>query len=351
MRRDRDAGHPSVAAARERLEHGGRVLVTRLRFTGDVIMSLPLARALAEAYPRAEVHYLAEAAAHAALWHHPSIGVRWLAPRTTGATVQLVRALRAQRFAVAIDLFCNARSAVLVGTSGSPVRVGEARRVRRRIYTCARVLVPGRSAIEQHLDALRALGIEPPPASRPELHLDPVEREAGRRAWAAPEAVLLHLTATQPAKEWPVEHAVALVRALRRDGLDVVLGSVPGREQPSSEVAERTGARLLPPMPLRRYFAVIAAANAVVAVDGAVVHAAVALGRPTVALFGPTDPQVWFPYAAFGPFRVLRAGVDCGGCDRDLCPERRCMRAIEPQSVALALHEVCAAARPEVHGA
>jgi len=36
---------------------------------------------------------------------------------------------------------------------------------------------------------------------------------------------------------------------------------------------------------------------AVVTVDGAIAHAAVALGRPTLALFGPTEPDVWFPYA------------------------------------------------------
>jgi ADP-heptose:LPS heptosyltransferase len=38
----------------------------------------------------------------------------------------------------------------------------------------------------------------------------------------------------------------------------------------------------------------------------------VAFGVPTVGLFGPTDPAIWFPYESLGPFRVVH------GCGPDL---------------------------------
>jgi ADP-heptose:LPS heptosyltransferase len=78
---------------------------------------------------------------------------------------------------------------------------------------------------------------------------------------------------------------------------------------------------------------VMAAAAAVVSVDGALVHAAVGLGRPTLALFGPTDARVWFPYGEFGPYRVLQAKPS-GTAGRSS------MEALEPGVVLAALETV-----------
>ena len=65
----------------------------------------------------------------------------------------------------------------------------------------------------------------------------------------------------------------------------------------------------LPVMPLRDYLGLIASCDGVVSVDGGVLHCSVALGLPTLGLFGPTDASIWFPYEAFGPFRVLHLGA------------------------------------------
>jgi ADP-heptose:LPS heptosyltransferase len=340
-----------IATAHERLERGGRVLVTRMRYVGDAILSLPLVAALRGAFPAAEIHYLAQAPALELLHDQPDLARCWRAEPGVVATLRLAQRLRAQRFDAAIDLFANPWSALLVRATGAPVRIGEARRVRRHAYTWARRLPPGRSALLQHLDALRGLGVEPPAPEPPVLRLRGPEIEAGRARWrrqASAPGVLLHLGATQPAKEWPVEHAVELVRRLEHDGVPVLLSTAPNRPEPSATVAARSGgtAHCMPALPLREVLGVAAAAAAVVSVDGAVAHAAVALGRPTVALFGPTDPDIWFPYGEFGPYRVLHAGPDCGPCDGRCCAERRCMHALEPEAVQQAVYDLWAAPRP-----
>ena len=333
---------------RDRLGSGGRLLVTRLRHVGDVILTLPLVAALRRAFPAAEIHYLAESGPLEVLGAQPEIDALWVSSRGAAATLALGFRLRAQRYAAALDLFSNPRSALLVRLSGAPLRVGEARRGRRRLYNAPRRLVPGRSALEQHLDALRSLGLEPPPPSRPVLHLRSDELASGRERWRNLEThtttphgprILLHLGASQPTKEWPLQHAAELARGLAACGARVVLGTAPLRPGPGRELAAELGNALpvLPPLPLREHCGVLAAADAVVSVDGAALHAAVALGTPTLALFGPTDPRVWFPYEAFGPFRVLHAGLDCSRCDRARCPTRACMSALH---AAQALAEV-----------
>jgi len=66
-------------------------------------------------------------------------------------------------------------------------------------------------------------------------------------------------------------------------------------------------------------------------------HAAVALQRPTVALLGPTNPDLWFPYESFGPYRCLCARPDCHPCDLHECGEHICMPALDVSRVAEAV--------------
>jgi ADP-heptose:LPS heptosyltransferase len=162
------------------------------------------------------------------------------------------------------------------------------------------------------------------------------------KSWTAHPGVVLHPAATQRAKEWPLEHAVELVRRLGADAVPVLVTTAPGRSALTAEIVAQSdgAARALPLGGLREVWAVVAAAAALVAVDGGIAHAGVALGRPTVALFGPTVPEIWFPYESFGPYRVLHAGIDCGSCDRVLCVSRTCMAALEPRCVLAALAEL-----------
>jgi ADP-heptose:LPS heptosyltransferase len=79
-----------------------------------------------------------------------------------------------------------------------------------------------------------------------------------------------------------------------------------------------------------------------------VAHLAAFLGRPTAVLFASTDPRWTAPR---GPHvRVLHDPPPCAPCFRRTCdrPDRyACMRRLDPESVAEALHELLRdAARP-----
>jgi len=65
-------------------------------------------------------------------------------------------------------------------------------------------------------------------------------------------------------------------------------------------------------------------------------HTAVAMSRPTVALFGPTLPEIWFPYERMGPFRVLCTRPDCHPCNVHDCNDFICLPAISPEIVTAA---------------
>lgn len=336
-----------LAAARQRLQAGAPLLVSRLRHIGDVVLTLPLLQALRHEFPQAPLHYLADPIPLSVLDAHPDVAVRWPVPRGIVASVRLVAALRRQRFAAAIDLFSNPRSAQLIWASGAAFRIGEARRGRRHLYHVQRRLLPGVPALEQHLGACAALGFEPGAARAPRMHLQADEMAGAaarlRRLVHDEPFVLFNPGATHVAKEWPNAAAVQLVMRLRRRQLWVLLATPPQRAEPSAAIAQRlagdSGVVLLPPLPWRDFCAILARARGVVSVDGGTVHAAVALERPTVALFGPTDAGVWFPYARFGPYRVLDAGPECARTPLAACSQA-CMSRILPEQVEATLLEL-----------
>jgi heptosyltransferase-2 len=59
---------------------------------------------------------------------------------------------------------------------------------------------------------------------------------------------------------------------------------------------------------------VIAAADLVASGDSGPLHLASAAGRPTLSVYGPTDPRIHGPYRPMAPSRLLRSDIVCSPC-------------------------------------
>jgi lipopolysaccharide heptosyltransferase II len=328
-----------------------RILATRLRYLGDVILTTPAISALARRYPRAEIHYLAEAPYAAVLKGNPALTGIIELERGRRGMLRAVMALRRLRFAAAVDFFYNPRSSLLLFLSGIPVRIGGSRRIRRRLYT--HVAEPprrARSAAAHHLAFLAPLDAEAE-ETLPRVYLSDDEIEAGRAAVASfagshrRPVIAIHPGGTWPAKRWSVDRFASLAVAMRAElGADVLAVTGPGEEpivRSVADAAERS-VRPLPVMPVRRVAGVLAACDAIVANDGGVMHLAVALGRPTVAVFGPTDPEIWFPYEGKGPYAIVTHASPCAPCHKHICNDEQCLKSIRPAEVLTRLREVLA---------
>lgn len=92
-------------------------------------------------------------------------------------------------------------------------------------------------------------------------------------------AAVLHPFSGSPRKNWPLERFEQLAEALRN-------------EMPVEWAA---GANWVRCDDLRELARWIAGARLFVGNDSGITHLAAAVGAPTVALFGPTDPRVWAP--------------------------------------------------------
>ena len=330
-------------AARAETNAPRRILLTRIRRIGDVILTLPVVDALHERFPDAAIDYLAEREPARAVEGHPAVRrvleyVPGSWPGLPGPPDLLLR-LRAARYDWVIDLYGNPRSALLTRITGAPVRVGPGRRGRRKLYTHAIPPVQEPlSAIEHHLASLRALGIEAPPRP-PRIHLNAAERARGSArldqaiAPGVPR-IGLHVGNRWPAKRWPEERFEALLRALPRIGAAGIVLAGPGEEATARRVA--AGARgagtseppVIAGLPLRDYFGVVASLDALVTNDGSPLHIGPALGIPTVGILGPTVPEIWFPYSPELGHQLLAKEIWCRPCHRHECARLDCLEWI-----------------------
>jgi lipopolysaccharide heptosyltransferase II len=141
-------------------------------------------------------------------------------------------------------------------------------------------------------------------------------------------------------KRWPVEHFSELVRQLGKtfpaarfaiiggkdDELlgDIISGADPVR---CLNLCGRTS--LLEMVEWLRRCEVL------VTNDTGPMHVAAALGKPVIALFGPTEPRRTGPYGQLQ--NVLRLDLPCAPCLKSVCHVQNmeeCLRAISPATVA-----------------
>jgi heptosyltransferase-2 len=334
---------PLEARAIDELEAGGHVLVSRLQYLGDVILTLPMVQLLRERFPRARIDYLARGGAADILVGEPLFDrVFRMSDGSLRSTWRLFRELRARKYSLAIDLYSNPRSAIATRLSGAKMRVGGSRRGRRRLYTHP-VWVPGdvRAATQFHMVHLEPLGITGE-ASKPSLTISKEENEEALSTLTelgldiGKPVTGVHPGGKWVVKRWPVDQFASLAeRLIDSHGMQVVVMHGPGEEMYRNEFESRLGNRALylPTLPIRRTAAIIHALDAMVVSDGGIMHVAVAVCTPTVGIFGSAEPDVWFPYEEYGPYVAACVPITCRPCHIHVCSHISCLRKLSAATV------------------
>lgn len=260
---------------------------------GDVIHALPAVASLKASFPDSHLAWAVDPKWAVLLAGNPYVDEviplnrkNWQSVKEAWAT------LRSQRFDLAVDFQGLMKSAVVARASGAAEIVGLGRAAAREglaslAYT--RTCAPEAAHIvDRHMELARAAGatgqrIEfPLPTGSPEGELPQ-------------DFVLACPFAGWTAKEWPMANYARLANLLR---LPLVLNVHPGAacevEGAVTHVSSIAG-----------LIDATRRARAVVGLDSGPLHLAAAMGKPGVAIFGPTDPKRNGPYG--GSIRVLRA--------------------------------------------
>jgi ADP-heptose:LPS heptosyltransferase len=269
------------------------------------------------------------------------------------ARIDVWRRIRRFRPDVTIDLHGGTTGALLTFVSGAGLRVGYAGSRNSHLYNVRAPdsrTVWGRDdlhTVEHQLTLLKYLGVDTSPT--PPLTL-PVQAdslvaadEALRKAGVSGEFVLIQPAAAFKTKQWPAERFAVVAKRLAEAGVTVVITAGPGEEQLLQEVRVRSAGsvRVVPPLPLREFAALVSKCRLYVGNDTGATHMAAALGRRIVVIFGSSDFRVWSPWRV--EHRLVRSDLPCVPCPGYRClhyPDPRCIRAIETGPVLEAIREL-----------
>jgi heptosyltransferase-1 len=306
------------------------ILVVRLGAMGDIIHALPAVASLKHSFPGSQVTWAVEPRWAALLEGNAFVDRVLLLDRNNrGGLARAWRALRAQRFDFAVDfqgliksalVACVARTERIYGLAPSLVREPLA-----ALFYSDKVMARAVHRVDRNLELAASAG------ASTALHSFPMP--AGRAEGSLPAGgfVLASPLSGWSAKQWPLEYYARLAGRLRRDtGVPLVLNGPPSAREALAGVADA----MVHLSSIEGLIDATRRAAAVVGVDSGPLHVAAALGKPGVAIYGPTDPAQTGPYGA--SFVVLRSSGAVTSYKRRNEIDAS-MRAIAPDAVFDAL--------------
>ena len=380
------------------------ILFVRLSYIGDILHATPAARWIKEQYPDAKLHWIVtpsmvelldgnpyvdeiipwerdEYEAHSKKLHIPTMWRMWW---------ELKAKLEPYKFDVAVDVQGRLITGLVLLASSAPIRLGlggtkelnwlftnykskpSTDHVIKRYVEVAQLL---KEAVAKQADLDTPLKtadnvLEPETlnnvSAKKMYHMD-FHVPSKLHTWAEelwetidnhnslnrgevekPLRVGLVLGTSWATKEWPQEKWYSLIKSLQYRANFVCLGGPkestqykPLMDSLAAEGIDQIMLNMLGKTTLQEVGALIESCDVVVTADTGSLHIALALDKPVVALFGPTDPKLWGPLT--GTFKVLvNDELDCLGCRKRRCPkpDQYCMSGIEPVRVKKAIFEL-----------
>lgn len=333
------------------------IAVLRLSSLGDVVLTLPVVRALREAFPDAAIHYWVKEEFADLVRFDPAVTHVRALERDARRIEDLVSmSAELETCDLIVDLHGSARTRVLTFRQRAPVLRAPSSRWARERWVHARWTgpAPAPTTLARYAAALRPLGLLAP-GTPIVLPGEAAERwaEAWLAAWPGERPIACCPGARHFTKRWPEAHWLALDRALaserRRRLYFTTAAERAALPELAAQVDADAGARWCTE-PLPRMAALLARCSRAVTQDSGLMHLAAASGLRLVALFGSTAPELGFAPAGDGHV-VLCRHEPCQPCTlhgRPTCPRGhfRCMRELAPEAVIAALATL-AAADPE----
>jgi heptosyltransferase-2 len=362
------ASLPRVQFSPEKVE---RILVFAYHGLGNFIMYTPALKLLRERYPSARIDLQVgnntgceEVLAGSALFDNI-----YNLPISAGVRVWLARAkvVRDTRYDLTINEF-HSHSwplALLIAASGAPFRLGHvtspgwSRRFSRYsfVFNLPLAMREDEHEIERYIDLMAEAGARAvaPSAAATFIHLTDEDRAFARRfleggTGSMARTIIGFQPGTSPAmrwKQWPIERYREVIGRVLRDSPDsqIVLFGSASEAAMIREVASGLKGRIslaAGKTSVKQVAALIEQCDLLVCNDSGLMHAAVAVGTPVAAIYGPTDFRRTAPLG--DRHMVIRHQLPCSPCFRlegddqvHACPHHDCLMTITPEEVLNAI--------------
>lgn len=322
--------------------------MVQLRRIGDVLLCTPAVRALRVSCPESYIVFLTEKESSDLLALNPYLDELIVLERERYQnpfySFRKMWEIRKRSFDLAIDFMGNPRSAYISLFSGAKRRVGHDLHFRRLFYNLVVKDdgVPKYAAVHK-LQVLRRLGWQ-----SQDLKLDffiPEEAEASAERFFKENGleeskftISISPTSRRRFRRWPLNRFAQLADWLISEfRANVILVWGPDEKEVVEEVKSLMREKPAVSQETRSLFqlgAMLKRCDLHIGNDNGTKHIAVAMGKPTITVFGPEDPTNW-TYPDPCRHKVLKSDMDCPDCDKikDKCHELSCLDLITVEEV------------------
>ena len=340
-----------------------KILVMKFRHIGDVLLIVPVIRALKETFPDASVTVLVNRGTEDVLAGNPLIDELVTLERRVKELsvveryineIRFIKKIRSKGFDMTVDLTGGDRAAILSCVSGAGYRLGwkSGKGFIGKKYCHTHPVAPqsGRHMVLQNLEIVNQYGIDTADLSvdfqipeKERLAIKETLREYNIRE--DDTIVHIHPTSKWLFKCWKDEYMAEIIAWIVGQGMKVVLTSAPEKNEiekvkkilsliPGLQAADPGIIDLSGKTSIKGLAAISEISDLFIGVDSAPMHIAAAVKTPVIALFGPTDENIWGPYGM--DHVVIAKNLPCKPCKKGMCEGiqlRECMRAIKPDDV------------------
>jgi ADP-heptose:LPS heptosyltransferase len=306
------------------------IIALLFRRVGDSLMATPALRGARAARPQARIIVIAEEGVKRIFEGNPSVSEIVPIPHQRNGLelLRVLRLMRRQYPQITLDFLSDPRSAFLSRMSGAPVRVGIGYPGRRWAYTrcipCQDPQKPLFSAAHK-LQLSMLWGDTREVGATPDFFLKPEDEQAASRLWenvdwhTKTNAIAFGVHSRREHKRWPLERFAEVARRLiQAQNISIALIAGPGEQtavQQVQQLIHDNRARIVVPNGLGVLAACLKRCRIFIGNDGGPKHLAVAVGKPTLTLFGAEPSEFWTPagdprHVALGGIRSGKLGIE-----------------------------------------
>jgi len=336
-----------------------KILIIATLRLGDVIMSLPVFKAVKEKYPDSEVSVMARTGFTEILEGNPYVDNIMPYYGKNTSNLKFVKNLMKERYDACINL-CEGKLNSAVYASGMPKRIGYLQKHRRRdrFFLTDPVEWYGefKGITAMFLKLLEPIGIFGAD-DRPELYIRPEDAASAAELLPNVEGlkILIHPGTRKLTKGWPYYRELIEEIIRRFDAFIIISGDsseVPFINRILDGLENKNILNLAGKTTLKQLAAICSIADIAIGNDSGVLHIARAVKIPTITIFGPEDYRL----AGDADDRDMRlfadvpcrTGSDYFGiampdvkrCKKESCDSLICMKEITPDMVLKKIQEL-----------
>jgi heptosyltransferase-1 len=338
------------------------ILIVKLSSIGDCFLATPAIESIRKGYPGSFITWLIEDKSKDVAFLNPNVDEILVIDKKKFKFkdyLSLIRKIRKFRYDIAIDLQGVDRSAIFSFLSGAPVRYCV--EYAKLGFLCNRKIIrrgmPHEHAVNFYLFLAEKSGGAKIDKPQPILITSPEDKKFAedflKNSFENIENKIfigINPTGTWKTKRWPVKYFIEISRRLLDffgDNARIIIFGGKGEEYLSDEILQalngKNVASAVGKTTLKQAKELLSKMDYFITPDSGLMHVAASIDSlKTIALFGPTDPNLTGPVGK--NFTVLRDNLICIPCFKKECPLNKvddknltecvlCMKRITPDSV------------------